>query len=212
MPKPILHKGGRLLSGPDAFNKQPEIASAMLVVISLWSLLEQHMGMMFATMLHGELGDPLEIYYSFFESGPRKRIFDAMAEPRLSPELRKEVEAFHQSLRSVGKIRNLVAHCTWGWHENYPNCLLLEDDKHTTERMIRTAGKAMRNEILDDEDKDLYAGMKLQRYYLKDFTDNHKVIDGRSRESLRLGMAIGREMMARTWKERVQRELGRPNG
>ena len=192
MPKQIKHHSGRLLSGPDALRQRPNLAALMMDVVSLYSLLEQHIAMMFACMLHGEMSDSLEIYFSFFDSAPRKRIFDALAEPRLSKPLRKEIEAFFQSLRKVAKTRHVIAHGLWGASDDYPNVILLEDNKHSTQKFVSIYGQILNDEIAPDED--LHAGMTLTAYSEVDFMAALTVINEKSKASLVLGQKIATEM------------------
>ena len=155
------------------------------------------MSMMFATLLDGRVEDSFEIYHSFFELSVRNRVFDVMAEKRLSAELKGEIALFFQSVRAGSKIRNFVAHGFWGASDSHPDCILLQDGSHSTRLMIRESNKLLRPGPKDDEiDTDIKKGMKLQRFYIDDFTEYLERIDKLSRESLRLGLKIALEVRA----------------
>ena len=192
MPKEIKHPSGRLLSGPEALRKRPDLAALMMDIISLWSLLEQHIAMMFACLLHGETNDSLEVYFSFFDSSPRKRIFDALSESRLSKPLRIEIEKFFQSLRKIGKIRHEIAHGLWGASDSYPDCILLEDNKHSVQKFVVAWKQTLKGGA--NPDQDLHAGMTLSAYYKADFIAALATINAKSVQSLDLGKKIVTEL------------------
>ena len=96
--------------GPEAMLRRPELAAMIAAVASRATWIEDAFARLFVYLLNREEEAALSIYLNFFDNGVRLRVFNAVADTRLSEDDRKKFKKLHEQLATKLKPRNNLVH------------------------------------------------------------------------------------------------------
>lgn len=193
MPQSFIHRRGPLAIGPTGLDKQPELARLMARVIVSWTTIETNISMMFAVLLHGKIDISLDIYHAFQEQALKQRVFMTVAKKHLPKPTIGEVRIFFNEMRDVSAGRNKIAHSTWFYTDEHPECLCTLDARYITEGMVLAAKSALTEPERRVTLEDTLLGKRMMCYDGQDFNDIHDRINSFGERSLKLALRILRD-------------------
>ncbi len=191
MPQPFIHRLGKLKVGPPALEAQPELAKLMALVIVSWTALETSQAMMFCTLMDGEDDVSLDIYHAFIDPKLRQEVFLTVAKRHCSAAWIDGYNKFCSHLKPSSKARNKVAHSTWCYTDEHPDCLCVIEEKDISAGFVRTLQTALADYSSRVELDDTFIGKKLTRYNAKDFSDILQAMYKLGQVSLGLAVRMG---------------------
>jgi hypothetical protein len=126
-----------VLSEPVAFRRNPELATLVGDVISLWSHIEANLSVVLVRMLEGGVRSGAAMYRAVQSFRAQMAILQAVARIAIEPEHVASFEAVLALVRRAAMKRDKLVHWIWAYSPDVEDALLLIDpdyamDYHTS--------------------------------------------------------------------------------
>jgi hypothetical protein len=126
-PQPLsnVKRNARVFSEPVALRRNPELATLIGDVISLWSHIEANLSVVLVRMLEGGVRSGAAMYRAVQSFRAQMAILEAVARITIEPEHVAAFEAVLALVRSVAKKRDKLVHWIWAYSPDVEDALLL---------------------------------------------------------------------------------------
>ena len=123
--------------GTQLFERRPEYAPYISMIISQWSYNEANLCSILAYLLSANAGPVMDMVYTLNSTGVQLDMIEAAAERQLfDPEL-ELFQAVLYLARKCAKKRHRVAHHVWAYSDDLPNALILIDPSAYVEVFVK---------------------------------------------------------------------------
>jgi len=122
-----LPTGSKVRFRADVMLERPDIAAAMMRVVSLCSEMDYRWAVVLAEILEAEAAAGVAMYNAVDNQIAKGRLLNAAAEKRLEPHYRKDLKALIRKAIDAAKLRNNIAHGQWGGIEGDLDGIVLGD-------------------------------------------------------------------------------------
>jgi hypothetical protein len=132
MPQPFSRIGPRVSGytiGIHAMSKRPELAAKLAAVIASWSEVEVRMATAMCEAMQASAEPFAAAFQALNSTAAQASVADAAIRVAVDPSLLPAFDAIMSLFRSAKKIRDRIAHGTWGYCDALPDALLWIDPK-----------------------------------------------------------------------------------
>lgn len=132
---------------PDTMARRPDLALKIANCITHWSEIEVILGAFLAFLLHANEKAALAMYTALENRAAQVRIITAAAKSRLPAEHSAVIsELLSKIIGPAMKERDRIAHWNWGYSDDLPDALLLQEPAYTLRGVIESNHLAKGNE------------------------------------------------------------------
>ncbi len=207
MTREVTLKGKVIATGPQALIARPKLTSLMTAIFLLWSVAEQHIGMMFGLLLDSNADDAFDLFHAFNDLGPKQTAIRALANKKLSAQLNEEIENMLKNLRKRSRVRNAIVHGLWAVSDDLPDEILKVDEKEFNRRFLLRMNRAKSGDTDDLADDFEYDSMVFSAYNENDFRSNLEMLNQLSVLTQSLALKISKEIVDATRQQRSLQAL-----